>query len=65
VTDEERRQIEWDLQPAEEPLDLTVTPEEREEIVYQTKLVGRRKKDIEDVKALRVVLELRRRTPGA
>ena len=37
MTEEQRKRIEWDLQPAEEPFDLSVTPEEREEIVYQVR----------------------------
>jgi len=41
VTDEQRQRIEWDLQPAEEPFDLSVTPEEREEIVYQIRWFSR------------------------
>ncbi|MBI5498845.1 MAG: hypothetical protein HY907_01270 [Deltaproteobacteria bacterium] len=41
MTDEQRRRIEWDLQPAEEPFDLSVTPEEREELVYQIKWFSR------------------------
>jgi hypothetical protein len=41
VTEEQRRLIAWDLQPAEEPFDLSVTPEEREEIVYQVRWFSR------------------------
>ena len=35
MDDDRRRRIAWDLQPAEEPLDLSVTPEERAEIAWQ------------------------------
>jgi hypothetical protein len=41
VSDEDRRRIAWDLQPAEEPFDLSVTPEEREEIAYQYRWFSR------------------------
>ena len=35
MDDETRRRIEWDLQPADEPFDLSLTPEERDEVIYQ------------------------------
>jgi len=41
VTEEQHRLIAWDLQPAEEPFDLSVTPEEREEITYQFRWFSR------------------------
>ena len=41
VTGEERARIEWDLQPAEQPFDLSVTADEREEIIYQVRWFSR------------------------
>ena len=41
MTEEPCRRLAWDLEPADEPFDLSVTPEEREEIVYQYRWFSR------------------------
>ena len=47
----------------DDPAGLVIPVPAIEDLII-TKLVGRRKKDVEDVKALRVVLELRQRGSG-